>query len=68
MTTQQQMLDKIASLESGQKALLNSLDEETSKRKAAERKVQRLDERLIYTDTNRFGDKQQKVKKDSDKS
>ena len=68
MKTQQQMLDKIASLESGQKALQNSLDEETRKRKAAERKAQRLDERLKYANSNRFGDKRQKVKKDSDKA
>ena len=68
LTTQQQMLDKIASLESGQKALQNSLDEETCKRKAAERKAQRLDERLKYANANRFGDKRQKVKKASDKT
>jgi len=65
MKTQQQMLDKIASLESGQKALQNSLDEETRKRKAAELKAQRLDERLKYANSNRFGDKRQKVKTDS---
>ena len=68
LKAQQQMLEKIASLESGQKALQNSLDEETRKRKAAERKAQRLDERLKYANSNRFGDKRQKVKKDSDKA
>ena len=57
LKAQQQMLEKIASLESGQKALQNSLDEETRKRKAAERKVQRFDERLKYANSNRFGDK-----------
>ena len=57
LKAQQQMLEKIASLESGQKALQNSLDEETRKRKAAERKVQRLDECLKYANSNRFGDK-----------
>ena len=57
LKAQQQMLEKIASLESGQKALQNSLDEETRKRKAAERKVQRLDERLKYANSNRFDDK-----------
>lgn len=68
LKAQQQMLEKIASLESGQKALQNSLDEETRKRKAAERKVQRLDERLKYANSNRFGDKRQKVRRDSDKA
>ena len=67
LKTQQQMLDKIASLESGQKALQNSLNEETRKRKATERKAQRLDERLKYANSNHFGDKR-KVRKDSDKS
>ena len=68
LKTQQQMLDKIASLESGQKALQDSLDEETRKRKAAERKAQRLDEQLKYANANRFGDKRQKVRTDIDKS
>ena len=68
LKTQQQMLDKIASLESGQKALQDSLDEETRKRKAAERKAQRLDEQLKYANANRFGDKRQKVRTDFDKS
>ena len=68
LKTQQQMLDKIASLESGQKALQDSLDEETRKRKAAERKAQRLDEQLKYANANRFGDKRQKVKKTLDKT
>lgn len=68
LKTQQQMLDKIASLESGQKALQDSLDEETRKRKAAERKAQRLDEQLKYANANRFGDKRQKVKKTPDKT
>lgn len=67
LKTQQQMLDRIASLESDQKTLQNSLNEETRKRKAAERKVQRLDERLKYANADRFGDKRQKVKKGSDK-
>ena len=68
LKTQQQMLDKIASLESGQKALQDSLDEETRKRKAAERKAQRLNEQLKYANANRFGDKRQKVRTDFDKS
>lgn len=68
LKTQQQMLDKIASLESEQKALQDSLDEETRKRKAAERKAQRLDEQLKYANANRFGDKRQKVRTDFDKS
>ena len=68
LKTQQQMLDKIASLESGQKALQDSLDEETRKRKSAERKAQRLDEQLKYANANRFGDKRQKVRTDFDKS
>ena len=44
------------------------MDEEIRKRKAAERKAQHLDERLKYANANRFGDKCQKVKKDSDKT
>lgn len=68
LKTQQQMLDKIASLENGQKALQDSLDEETRKRKAAEHKAQRLDEQLKYANANRFGDKRQKVRTDFDKS
>ena len=57
MKTQQQMLDKIVSLESGQKVLQNSLDEETRKRKASERQVQLFDKCLKYVNYNRFGDK-----------
>ncbi len=52
LKTQQKVLDKIVSLESGQKALQNRLDDEIRKR-------------LKYANTNRFGDKRQKVKKDS---
>lgn len=62
---QQQMFEKISSLENDQKALQSSLADETRKRKIAERKAQRLDERLKYANSNRFGDKRQKVKKDS---
>lgn len=44
LKAQQQMLDKIASLESSHEALRSSLEDETRKRKAAELKAQRLDE------------------------
>ena len=37
------------------------MEEETRKRKAAERKPQRLDKRLKYANANRFGDKRQKL-------
>ena len=52
LKTQQEMLEKIVSLERGLKVLQNSLDEETRKRKA-----QCLDEHLKYANTNRFEDK-----------
>ena len=67
LKTQQEMQKSMAALQADQQKLLSRLDEETRKRKAAERKAQRLDERLKYANANRFGDKRQKVKKDSDK-
>ena len=68
LKTQQEMQKSMAALQADQEKLLSRLDEETRKRKAAERKAQRLDERLKYANANRFGDKRQKVKKDSDKT
>ena len=65
---QQEMREEMAALKDGQEKLQSRLDEETRKRKAAERKAQRLDEQLKYANANRFGDKRQKVKKDSDKT
>ena len=65
---QQEMREEMAALKDGQEKLQSRLDEETHKRKAAERKAQRLDEQLKYANANRFGDKRQKVKKDSDKT
>ena len=47
----------MATLREDQEKLQSRLDEETRKRKAAECKVQRLDERLKYANSNRFGDK-----------
>ena len=67
LKNQQEMQKSMAALQADQQKLLSRLDEETRKRKAAERKAQRLDERLKYANANRFGDKRQKVKKDSDK-
>lgn len=61
------MLDKITSSESGHDALRPSFDEEARKRKAAECKAQRLDERLRYANASLFVDKRQKVKKGSGK-
>lgn len=68
LNAQQQMLDKISSLESSHEALRSSLEEESRKRKAAERKAQRLDERLKQANADRYGDKRQKVKKGQDKA
>ena len=72
LKTRQEMLESMAALESRlcteTQRLQSRLEEETRKRKAAERKAQRLDERLKYADSNLFGDKRQKVKKDSDKA
>ena len=67
LKTQREMQKSMAALQADQQKLLSRLDEETRKRKAAERKAQRLDERLKYANANRLGDKRQKVKKDSDK-
>ena len=68
LKNQQEMQNSMAALQADQERLLSRLDEETRKRKAAERKAQRLDERLKYANANRFGDKRQKVKKDADKT
>ena len=68
LKNQQEMQKSMAALQADQERLLSRLDEETRKRKAAERKAQRLDERLKYANANRFGDKRQKVKKDADKT
>lgn len=68
LKTQQEMQKSMAALQADQQKLLSRLDEETRKRKAAERKAQRLDEQLKYANANRFGDKRQKVKKASDKT
>lgn len=62
----QEMRETVAILQANQEKLQLRLDEETRKRKAAERKAQRLDERLKYANANRFGDKRQKIKKDKD--
>lgn len=68
LKAQQQMQEEMASLRSGQEKLQSQLDEETRKRKAAERKAQRLDECLKYANANLFGDKRQKVKKNLGKT
>ena len=68
LKTQQEMQKSMAALQADQQKLLSRLDEETRKRKAAERKAQRLDEQLKYANANRFGDKRQKVKKTPDKT
>ena len=52
--------NEVVSLREKHAKLENRLEEETRKRKSAERKVQRLDERLKYANANRFGDKRQK--------
>ena len=57
LMTQQEMRESIAALKASQENLQSRLDEETRKRKTAERKAQRLDERLKYANANRFGDK-----------
>lgn len=67
LKTQQDLRKEMASLREEQSKLETRLEEETRKRKSAERKAQRLDERLKYANANRFGDKRQKVKKESDK-
>lgn len=67
LKTQQEMRESMSALQANQEKLQSRLDEEIRKRKVAERKAQRLDERLKYANANRFGDKRQKVKKDSDK-
>lgn len=54
LKAQQQMLDKISSLESSHEALRSSLEVETRKRKAAERKAQRLDECLKQANADRL--------------
>ncbi len=65
LRNQQEMQKSMAALQAEQQKLQSRLDEETRKRKAAERKAQRLDERLKYANANLFGDKRQKVKKSS---
>ena len=68
LSNQQRMQEAMAVLQAGQEKLQTQLDEETRKRKAAERKAQRLDERLKYANANSFGDKRQRIKKDSGKT
>lgn len=68
LKSQQQLQETVAALQAGQEKLQSQLDEEIRKRKAAERKAQRLDERLKYANSSRFGDRRQKVKKESDKA
>ena len=68
LKAQQQMQEEMAVLRSCQEKLQSLLDEETRKRKSAERKAQRLDERLKHANADRFGDKRQKVKKGQDKA
>ena len=60
LKTQQDLRKEMASLREEQSKLETRLEEETRKRKSAERKAQRLDERLKYANANRFGDKRQK--------
>ena len=68
LKAQQQMQEEMAVLRSCQEKLQSLLDEETRKRKSAERKAQRLDERLKHANADRFGDKRQKVTKGQDKA
>ena len=67
LKAQQQLQEEMATLRSGQEKLQSQLIEETRKRKAAERKAQRLDECLKQANADRFGDKRQKVKKEQGK-